>query len=962
MDLEGIWIKVGAKFEEFDNALAKLPHDVEKVAADIDRAFKIVGVRNLEKELRDAQAAYSVLEASGVASAKQLAAASENVAAKFKAWKTGIAESSEELQRLDTIARVQVAQSLQSIGSTLTNNLTRPLIEVGTASLKLGSDFQQAQIAFTTMLGSGSKANAFLNDLKAFAASTPFEFPGLVDAAKRLQAMGFAAEQVIPTLRSIGNAAAALGGGAQMIDRITLALGQMQAKGKVSTQEMNQLAEAGINAWKILADKMGKSIPEVMKLAEKGLINAARAVPELLAEMDRQYGGMLEKQSKTIEGRWSNLKDKINFIMMDLGKGLEQPAGAAMDALNPLLKFVHNLVLEFNNLPPAAKVAGLGVAGIAVAAGPTIEGLGDLGMAMVGLKSAASLFGIESLTLAGTLSVLKGAVVLTAGAFVGWKLGEWLHENVRYFKIWGDYLGDLIAKIPGVQILINSYAGLPAANKSLADSVAMLESKLKAKGVVIDKTGLSLEEYSKRLRNAVPLVAATAEETKKGTDENKKNEASWLQTAAAIEKAAKHHKEAAEAAAAHAKGVALVGELAKRHAKELADEASRMAKATDAAFKTLDANMKNIGPTFHELAANLKRIGTEGVGYLESLGVGVQELDAGITSVGTDGVAYLESLGIGLGKLDPPTKQAVKNTDAMSQAWGDFGKQVSTILTDFGKGIADSILHAKSFGDAFTKMANALKEAFLRTVVEGAIKEAIKGLDGFTASFSGLMSKMTSGLGSLFGSGGGGGAAGGAGGGGGAAGGLGAAGGALGGVVGAIGSIGSLISGVIGNFQMSGMNKTLDLIEKEVRYSQIHLANILEFANAWWPWLDNLAQLQRLESIERVLYEQKAILDAGLRVDGANVGQAQQTTINWLKNISEGVWATYQAIAKPGWQAGGGPVRFTPNPSVPVNGGPPITGTGQTTIQVNVVSNSTNPYTTGLQLAQGINAILPSRI
>ena len=80
MELEGIWIKVGAKFEEFDKALAKLPHDVEKVAADIDRAFKIVGVRNLEKEFRDAQSAFSVLESSGVASAKQLADASENVA------------------------------------------------------------------------------------------------------------------------------------------------------------------------------------------------------------------------------------------------------------------------------------------------------------------------------------------------------------------------------------------------------------------------------------------------------------------------------------------------------------------------------------------------------------------------------------------------------------------------------------------------------------------------------------------------------------------------------------------------------------------------------------------------------------------------------------------------------------------------------------------------------------------
>lgn len=863
---------------------------------------------------------------------------------------------------IGTMLRLQIAQAAVDVGRTLTDSLTRPLVDVGTAALKLGSDFEQTKIAFTTMLGSGERATAFLADLKAFAAGTPFEFPGLVDAARRLQALGFASDQVIPSLRAIGDAAAALGGGVQMIDRVTLALGQMQSKGKVSAQEMNQLAESGINAWKILAEGMGKTIPEVMKLAEKGMINAARAVPEILDGLNKQFGGMMEKQAQTLAGQWSNVKDKITFILMDLGEALAPAAQRAMDALQPLIKIAEGMVAAFKDLSPETQLVIIAVAGLAAAAGPLLAALGSLGLAITTVQTGLAALGIAGVSLVGTLTALGTGVAIVAGAFAGWKLGEWLATNVQWFQRFGEVMAKWIDMIPGVKRITESMAGLPEANKSLADSVAMLESKLKAKGVVIDKTGLSLEEYAQRLRTAVPLVAATANETTKSTAANTQNQASWLLTGAAIEKAAKHHKEAAEAAAAHAKGVALVGELAKRHAKELADEAARMAKATDAAFRTLDANMKNIGPTFHELAANLKKIGTEGVGYLESLGVGVQELDAGITSVGTEGVAYLEGLGIGLGKLDPPTKQAVKNTNEMEKAWGAFGQQVSTILTDFGKGIADSIIHAKSFGDAFTKMAQALKEAFLRTVVEGAIKEAIKGLDGFTASFSGLMSKMTSGLGSLFGGGAGGGAAGGAGGGGGAAGGLGAAGGALGGVVGAIGSIGSLISGVIGNFQMSGMKKTLDLIEKEVRYSQIHLANILEFANAWWPWLDNLAQLQRLESIERVLYEQKAIMDAGLRVSGQGLGDAQQTTINWLKHIAEGVWATYQAIAKPSWQTTpGGPVRFV-NPSVPTTGGDPIGSRPPVTIQVNVTGNSSNPYTQGLQVAQGINALLPARI
>jgi len=854
---------------------------------------------------------------------------------------------------IGTMMRLQIAGAAMDVGRTLTDSLTRPLLDVGSAALKLGSDFQLAKIAFTTMLGSAERATEFLADLKAFAAGTPFEFPGLVDAARQLKALGFASDQVIPSLRAIGDAAAALGGGAQMIDRVTLALGQMQSKGKVSAQEMNQLAESGINAWKILAEGMGKTIPEVMKLAEKGMINAARAVPEILDGLNKQFGGMMEKQAQTLAGQWSNVKDKITFIMMDLGEALAPAAQRAMDALQPIIKIAEGMVAAFKDLAPETQFVVIAIAGLAAAAGPLLVALGSLGIAITTVQTGLAALGIAGVTLTGTLAGLGTAVTVLAGAFAGWKLGEWLAKNIEYFQRWGEGLARLISMIPGVQQIIEALAGVPAANKSLADSVSLLEAKLKAKGVVIDSTGLSLEEYSKRLRNAVPLVAATANETTRSTAANMQNQASWLLTGAAIGNAAKHHKDAAEAAAAHAKGVALVGELAKRHAKELADEAAGMAKATDAAFKTLQEGMKPLGNTFHELYANLKKIGTEGVGYLESLGIGMANLDDSITRIGTDGVAYLESLGIGIGELPPAINETTKASNEM-------GRQISTIFDDFGRNIADSILRWGGWAEAGKKAVMAVAEVMVRTLVDGAIKSVMKGLDGVMDSLGGI-GKAFSGL---FG-GGVSGAAGGAGGGAsGAAGGASGAAGAAGvlGVVGAIGSIGSLISGVIGNFQMSGMNKTLDLIEKETRYSQIHLANLLEYANAWWPSFENLAQLQRLESIERVLYEQKAILDAGLRVNSQGLGDAQQTTINWLKHIAEGVWATYQAIAKPGWQTTpGGPVRFV-NPSVPTSGGDPTGSRPPVTIQVNVTGNSSNPYTQGLQVAQGINALLPARI
>ncbi len=188
-------------------------------------------------------------------------------------------------------------------------------IGAGVKSIMLAANMEQSKIAFTTMLGSAEKADTFIKELFDFAAHTPFEFVGLQESSKRLLAYGFTAEQIIPTLTAVGNAAAGLGASQETIGRITLALGQMQAKGKVSGEEMRQLAEVGIPAWELLAKAIGKDIPEAMKLAEKGAIPAAGAVQALIQGMSQKFPDMMEKQSHTLVGVWSTAKDDMTQIL-----------------------------------------------------------------------------------------------------------------------------------------------------------------------------------------------------------------------------------------------------------------------------------------------------------------------------------------------------------------------------------------------------------------------------------------------------------------------------------------------------------------------------------------------------------------------------------------------------------------------------------------------------------------------
>ena len=198
------------------------------------------------------------------------------------------------------------------------------LSALGVASVKMSADMQVARKSMEVLTGSAEAARKHLSDLERFAATTPFDFSGLVDASKRLQAYGFQAEAVIPILQNVGDASAALGLGQEGIDRITLALGQMASKGKVSAEEMLQLTETGIAGWQMLADYTGQSVAEVQEQASKGAISAQTALEAIFTGMRDRFGGIMEQSADEIPYQLSNMQDSISNIMRSIGDSITE--------------------------------------------------------------------------------------------------------------------------------------------------------------------------------------------------------------------------------------------------------------------------------------------------------------------------------------------------------------------------------------------------------------------------------------------------------------------------------------------------------------------------------------------------------------------------------------------------------------------------------------------------------------
>lgn len=262
--------------------------------------------------------------------------------------------------------------SLQSIGDAITLGITTPLtVGAGVAgkfSFEALRAAEQVDIAFGTMLGP-KEGQEMLESLYDFAASTPFEVRGLSTATQKMIAYGFSAEEVIPLLTSVGDATAGLGAGQDGIDSVTRAMGQMQAKGKVMSEEMLQLTEVGIPAWRYLADAItGGDIPAAMEEVTYGFVSADVAIKALQDGMDRDFGGMMSKQAKTLTGIISNMSDAAYKAVIQAKdtEGYDEMTDALSDVSEQIGPLVESLLPMLDDLLS-------GAAGVLKGAADTME-------------------------------------------------------------------------------------------------------------------------------------------------------------------------------------------------------------------------------------------------------------------------------------------------------------------------------------------------------------------------------------------------------------------------------------------------------------------------------------------------------------------------------------------------------------------------------------------------------------
>lgn len=210
------------------------------------------------------------------------------------------------------VGKIGAAAGLATLG--------KQMIDLGLNSALVADKFETVRKALGLMTGSTQAGNELYNVMQDLAARTPFTFDDISQGTQKLLAMGFTAKEIPAVMTAIGDASSAVGGGAEGVNRITLALGQMQAKGKITTEEMMQLQEMGVPAFRILAEATGVSQQALMEMVSQGIVPATDNLNTLIQGMEKNYGGMMAQQMDTATQAQSNFQDATDRANQALGE------------------------------------------------------------------------------------------------------------------------------------------------------------------------------------------------------------------------------------------------------------------------------------------------------------------------------------------------------------------------------------------------------------------------------------------------------------------------------------------------------------------------------------------------------------------------------------------------------------------------------------------------------------------
>lgn len=359
--------------------------------------------------------------------------------------------------------------------------VTKALSTAAWRAYTLAGNLQQADVAFTTMLWGAEAARKMLQDLSDFAANTPFELTGVRQTAKQLLAYGIEAHKIIPTLKALGDVSAGL---SVPIEQVAYAYGQVKSATKLTGNDLKQFINAGVPIIQELAKNMGVAESKIKDMVSAGKIwfaDVEKAFQTMSSEWGK-FANLMEKQSDTMMGAWSNLQDSIDSLGEAIWSLFTGEVGGLFKWMASIVESVKEWAVAHPELTKAI-VIFVGVVGGAIGVVTALAGAAAIMGAALG---------------AAALPVLGIAAALGAVAVAAFGVTTERQRQELYAKHLGKSYSDLQKEIDAnkeaMAKLTMEYQGGAITAEEYQQKLKELEEKNKELTAAQGITTMSLEE------------------------------------------------------------------------------------------------------------------------------------------------------------------------------------------------------------------------------------------------------------------------------------------------------------------------------------------------------------------------------------------------------------------------------------------------------------------------------------
>ncbi len=397
-----------------------------------------------------------------------------------RAFKSGSEEVKAQVRRITEEVKVEgtkMQREFDGIGKSMGNSMGKYLAAFGGAAVfkqligdmvRVRGEFQKADTAIRTMLGSKEKADELMSQVREYAKISPLEFSDITKATQTMLSFNVEANKVPQFIKAIGDVSM---GESDKFNSLALAFSQMSATGKLMGQDLLQMINAGFNPLATISEKTGKSIAQLKDEMSKGKISAQQVQQAFIdaTSAGGKFFNMSENAAKTIEGQLSMLSDAVDAAFNEVGTKSE---GIITGAISGVTKLVENY-------EAVAKAIGL-----------LIANYGVYKTAVITVTAVEQAHGVAAAAAAAKTSILKVAQDALNKSMLA-------NPYVAAAVALSALVSAIVAAATATDAFDDAASALSEAQASIESATMQEMSKLDALNRKLIEAGEGTEEYKK---------------------------------------------------------------------------------------------------------------------------------------------------------------------------------------------------------------------------------------------------------------------------------------------------------------------------------------------------------------------------------------------------------------------------------------------------------------------------------